>query len=146
MSDIVNMRQKALFFVTVQLETGGLAGSPSVRLKGETLRIKAGYQQELIINRGVYIVPVGHDGAWRVGATYNLNDNSPVATAEARGELIEKMGELVDFPFDIADQEWGFRPVTDDRRPIIGRHPELRCCYILRNGYKRRKSYPFLLR
>ena len=99
-------------------------------LKGETLRIKAGYQPELIINRGVYIVPVGHDGAWRVGATYNVNDNSAVATAEARAELIEKLGELVDFPFDVADQEWGFRPVTDDRRPIIGRHPELRCCYI----------------
>lgn len=93
-------------------------------LKGETIRIQSPHRQELIINRGVYIVPASPEGDWRVGATYNFQDEKPVITEVARKELVEKMRELVSFPFNIVGQDWGFRPTTPDRRPILGRHPE----------------------
>jgi glycine/D-amino acid oxidase-like deaminating enzyme len=38
---------------------------------------------------------------------------------------VEKTQELITFPFNIVHQEYGFRPTTPDRRPILGRHPAL---------------------
>jgi glycine/D-amino acid oxidase-like deaminating enzyme len=95
---------------------------PVSPLKGETLTIKAGASQERIINRGVYIVPSG-GGEFRVGATYNQKDSSRNTTPEARLALAQKLHELVNFSFEITGQEWGMRPTTPDRRPLIGAHP-----------------------
>jgi S-adenosylmethionine synthetase len=36
----------------------------------------------------------------------------------------KKLEELVSFPFQIISQEWGMRPTTRDRKPIMGAHPE----------------------
>ncbi len=114
-------------------------------LKGEIIRILSSHKQELIINRGVYIVPVNEGGEWRIGATYDLQDNKPGTSAAARIELVAKMKELVNFPFNIVGQEWGFRPTTPDRRPILGRHPELPSCYIFNGmGTKGVSLTPFL--
>ena len=94
-------------------------------LKGETLRIQCDYRESTILNRGVYIVPAAERGQWRVGATYDQEDKEPGATEKAKAELVEKTQELIAFPFNIVQQEYGFRPTTPDRRPIIGRHPEM---------------------
>lgn len=102
-------------------------------LKGETIRIQSSAPQKLIINRGVYMVPASSEGEWRVGATYNFQDVTPNVTENARQELIEKMKELVSFPFNIVGQEWGLRPTTPDRRPILGKHPEFGSVWIF-NG------------
>jgi glycine oxidase len=89
-------------------------------LKGETLTIKTSDNVNVIFNRGVYAVPF----IWKVGATYEFKDLTPTVTAQGREELIEKLNELVKFPYEIVNQEWGFRPTTPDRRPILGAHPE----------------------
>lgn len=102
-------------------------------LKGEAIRIETAYPEELIINRGVYMVPANVPGEWRVGATYNFQDNKPVVTEKAKTELSEKLQELVSFPFNIVGQEWGFRPTTPDRRPIMGKHPDHTRVYVF-NG------------
>ncbi len=106
---------------------------PIIPMKGETLRIQSNYEEKIILNRGVYAVPANQKGEWRVGATYSLVDLSHDTTDKAREELTSKMDELVSFPFVIMDQEWGLRPCTQDRRPILGRHPEQENLYIL-NG------------
>ena len=31
---------------------------------------------------------------------------------------------VVHFPYEVIGQEWGLRPTTPDRRPILGQHPE----------------------
>ncbi|HYF69032.1 MAG TPA: FAD-dependent oxidoreductase [Ohtaekwangia sp.] len=92
-------------------------------LKGETLKIKTGYQESVIINRGIYLVPVTK-GEWRVGSTYQFNDKSESITTEARQELEIKMQDLIAFPYEVLSQEWGMRPTTPDRRPLLGVHPE----------------------
>jgi glycine/D-amino acid oxidase-like deaminating enzyme len=106
---------------------------PILPLKGETLRIQSNYEEKMILNRGVYAVPANQKGEWRVGATYTFTDLSPDTTDKAREELTQKMKELVSFPFTIIDQQWGLRPSTHDRRPILGRHPEYENLSIL-NG------------
>jgi glycine oxidase len=93
-------------------------------LKGETITIGSSFHEEVIINRGVYLVPGRSPGEWRAGATYNFQDDRPGVTPGALQELREKLGELVNFPFEVRDQQWGLRPTTPDRRPLLGTHPE----------------------
>ncbi|HEY9004678.1 NAD(P)/FAD-dependent oxidoreductase [Ohtaekwangia sp.] len=93
-------------------------------LKGETILVKAPFRENIIVNRGVYFVPGLNPGEWRVGATYNFHDHDPGITAGAKVELEEKLTELMDLPYEWKSQEWGTRPTTPDRRPILGAHPE----------------------
>jgi glycine oxidase len=93
-------------------------------LKGETITIKSQWQRHVILNRGVYMVPgIGSD-EWRVGSTYNYNVTEPGVTEKGRKELSEKLSDLINFPFTIVSQDWGIRPTTIDRRPILGTHRE----------------------
>jgi glycine oxidase len=94
-------------------------------LKGETLCIESAFAEKLIVNRGVYFVPGQKSGEWRAGATYNFNDLEPAVTENAREELEEKLAELINFPFRTIGQEWGIRPTTPDRRPMLGTHPAI---------------------
>ncbi|HEY3401943.1 MAG TPA: FAD-dependent oxidoreductase [Ohtaekwangia sp.] len=94
-------------------------------LKGETIFVEAGITENVIFNRGVYAVPASQTGGgWRVGATYNFQDAMEGCTTEARAELELKLDNLLAVPFESKGQEWGFRPTTPDRRPLLGRHPE----------------------
>ncbi len=78
----------------------------------------------MIINRGVYVLPPDSNGRQRVGATYNFQDKLEEITAPARAELLERLDALIAYPFEVTDQQWGWRPTTPDRRPMLGRHPE----------------------
>jgi glycine oxidase len=96
--------------------------APILPLKGETIRIQTEFLPQQIINRGVYLVPSGFNQL-RVGATYNFQDAEPKITPAGRKELEEKLNELANFPYQVIDHEWGIRPVTPDRRPLMGMHP-----------------------
>jgi glycine oxidase len=93
-------------------------------LKGETLTIKTEFKKHVILNRGVYMVPDGVSGQFRVGATYRLNDAKRETTEEGKRELTEKLSDLFRLRFEITGQDWGVRPTTNDRRPLLGNHPE----------------------
>ncbi len=97
----------------------------SVRLlKGETLTIKLDQVPELIYNRGVYIVPQIEHGHFRVGATYETKNLSEEITTAGRMELDEKLTDLLKLPYRVIAQDWGFRPTSPDRRPILGHLPD----------------------
>jgi len=95
---------------------------PIKPLKGETLTITLDNPPPLIFNRGVYVVPAG-EKAWRVGATYS-HDITPGISEAARKELTEKLNSLLRIPYTITAQDWGIRPTTPDRRPLLGPHPD----------------------
>ncbi|WP_081210491.1 NAD(P)/FAD-dependent oxidoreductase [Salegentibacter sediminis] len=102
--------------------------------KGEYITI---YSEELqlneIVKSSVFIIPIGNN-LYRVGATYNNQDNSPDPTSNAREELISKLSAIISCKFDVVDQVAGIRPASKDRRPLAGQHPEyknLYCC----NGF-----------
>lgn len=93
-------------------------------LKGETLTIELEATPELIYNRGVYIVPMGEMNHYRVGATYETKNLSESVTEGGRKELEKKLQGLIKMSHKIISQDWGFRPTTPDRRPILGEHPD----------------------
>jgi glycine oxidase len=93
-------------------------------LKGETLLIKTEFKRHVILNRGVYMVPDGVPGHFKIGATYRSNDLTPMVSDEGRQELQDKLTQLLRVPFEVTDEDWGVRPTTPDRRPLLGNHPE----------------------
>ncbi len=98
-------------------------------LKGEILKLKSEVVPKCLYNRGVYVVP----GVWKAGATYSKTDQSPAVTLNARTELEQGLQALIRFPYEITGQNFGFRPTTPDRRPMLGRHPQHRHVFIF-NG------------
>jgi len=92
-------------------------------LKGETLSIKTPLPFDRIYNRGVYIVPAGEKGIYKAGATYATKDKTEAITTQGKVELEEKLNGLLNLPYEITGQDWGFRPTTSDRRPMLGAHP-----------------------
>lgn len=125
---------RVIFCEGVRVISNPWFGQVPVRpLKGETIQIKSDYKKHVIINRGVYMVPGSNAGQWRVGSTYHQKDRTETATAAARLELELKLNDLVSFSFQITSQDWGIRPTTTDRRPILGKHPEFEPLYIF-NG------------
>jgi glycine/D-amino acid oxidase-like deaminating enzyme len=88
------------------------------------LTIKIGWEKDVIINRGVYIVPGGTPGQYRVGSTYKYDDTSEAVTEEGRQELEGKLKDLIRLPYEVVGHDWGVRPTSPDRRPVLGAHPE----------------------
>ena len=97
-------------------------GLPLVPLKGEVITISTALPLECIYNRGIYFIPSA-PGSYKVGATYDIKDISARTTAGARAQLVEKAGAFLRNPFHCTHQEWGIRPSTMDRRPLLGVHP-----------------------
>lgn len=92
-------------------------------LKGETLTVELDQTPELIYNRGVYLVPLANK-RYRVGATYETKNLTRGTTEMGRQELEQKLRALIKIPYQVISQDWGFRPTTPDRRPILGEYPE----------------------
>lgn len=100
------------------------ANAPVRPLKGETLRIKIDWDRDVILNRGVYMVPENQNGEFRVGATYKFNVRTPGVTEDGRRELVDKLSSFLNLPFEVLAQDWGIRPTTNDRKPLLGCHHE----------------------
>ncbi len=92
-------------------------------VKGEVLLLKSGVELEWIINRGVFLLPLGN-GTWKLGSTYDQRDLSLSPTEAAKQDMLERLQSLVDIPFEVIGHRAGIRPATKDRRPVAGTHPK----------------------
>jgi glycine oxidase len=92
--------------------------------KGEllTLRIPE-LSLDKVVNKGVFILPLG-DHLYKVGATYEWQDLNEEISQKGKEELLEKLKRIINSPFEIISQQAGVRPTVNDRRPIIGMHPD----------------------
>lgn len=97
--------------------------------KGEILIIKIPLlsnksedYSEKVINKGVFILPLGNE-TYKVGATYEWEDLTEQATEKGKAFLIDKLEKVLKVPFEIIGHEAGIRPTVNDRRPLIGIHP-----------------------
>lgn len=116
--------QKIIFCNGIgSLHSTQIKNLPIRPLKGETLTIELDEAPELIYNRGVYMVPMATK-EYRVGATYETKNLTSGITAAGRMELEQKLKSLIKIPYRIVSQDWGFRPTTPDRKPILGEYPE----------------------
>jgi len=105
---------------------------PILTDKGEQLKVK------LSENIGDFLYKKKHflfhqNEFSYLGGTYNPKDLEPNTTDSARLELINDLNEMVNSDYEIMEQNWGFRPVSKDRRPILGRHLNYNNLFIL-NG------------
>lgn len=91
--------------------------------KGEILHVKSNFHISYILNRGVFVCPVG-DGEYKVGSTYDHRYKSRGPTSDAKDSIARRLKDLIAADFQITDHYAGLRPATKDRRPFVGKHPE----------------------
>lgn len=102
--------------------------------KGEYIIIKStDLKLDFAIKSSVFVMPLGSD-LYKVGATYEHIDKSPEPTQNARERLTKSLKDLISCDFEVVDQIAGIRPAVSDRRPVIGKHPELNNLYCC-NGF-----------
>lgn len=107
---------------------------PLVGNKGEYIIIKSPeLELNVVVKSSVFISPLGN-GLYVVGATYNNKDKTPEPSLEAREELTKKLERIITVPYEVVDQVAGIRPSTADRRPLVGKHPEIENMYCC-NGF-----------
>lgn len=90
-------------------------------VKGEIIDIKAPLPTDLIINRGVFMLP--KNGVFRIGSTYDHDQLDFIPTEKGIKMLINRLSKTYSGPYEIVDHTAGVRPATYDRRPFIGKHP-----------------------
>ncbi len=96
---------------------------PVIKLKGETLTVGLQDPPELIYNRGVYAVATQTPGAFKVGSTYQLKNIVNGISLGGQQELEMKFRQLFRSGYTILGQDWGLRPTTVDRKPVLGFWP-----------------------
>ncbi|MBC7862351.1 MAG: FAD-binding oxidoreductase [Bacteroidia bacterium] len=102
--------------------------------KGELLTFhSAELKTEHIINKGVFILPLGND-FYKCGATYEWSDLSQEPTEKGQLELETKLKKIIRVPFAVTERKAGVRPSVIDRRPALGMHPKLKNHFIF-NGF-----------
>ena len=106
---------------------------PYRRVKGELLIIEPEAPVPVILNRGLFIIPL-EKGYCKVGSTYDWQDTSWEVTGKAANELKERLDAFFKRKYKIMNQEAGIRPATLDRKPLAGAHPEFERLLIF-NGF-----------
>ena len=101
--------------------------------KGELLTINAPELKLDKIAKGpVFIMPI-KEHVYKVGATFNWTDKTLNPTEKGKEELLTKLKQLINVPFEIIDHQAGIRPTVKDRRPLLGTHAKHKNLAIL-NG------------
>ena len=94
---------------------------PLSGLKGQYLIIKArDLDLKAIVKAGIFIIPMGNN-RYKIGATYDRGDHTIYPTTKATQELICDFQSIVSCSFKVEEQLVGFRPISQDRRPLLGR-------------------------
>jgi len=94
---------------------------PFLPSKGEVITIKAEMKLNHILNRKIFILPVG-EKLFKVGSTYSWKFENELPTQAAREELIRHLKSVIKIPFEVVDHVAGIRPTVKDRRPMLGLH------------------------
>lgn len=109
--------------------------TPMKPAKGEVLTIDCeGLKLENdILNKGIFIMPLGNH-TYKVGATYEWESLDDVPTEKRKLELEQKLAAVIQTPYTVIKHEAGVRPSVIDRRPVVGKHPELNNYFVF-NGF-----------
>ncbi|PKH50626.1 FAD-dependent oxidoreductase [Tenacibaculum sp. Bg11-29] len=106
---------------------------PLNEAKGETITIHApDLNIDFLLKSSAFVMPLGND-LYKVGATFNWTDKTCNPTEEARKELEDKLKKVITVPYTVTDHTAGIRPTVNDRRPMVGIHPDHKALIVL-NG------------
>jgi glycine/D-amino acid oxidase-like deaminating enzyme len=98
-----------------------------------TVRVPAELTPDKIYNQQFLLFPTEEKNIFRLGATYEWHNLDEVPTQKATDELIERAKRALDIEFDVLDAHAAIRPNVADRRPVVGRHPEIETVFLF-NG------------
>ncbi len=95
---------------------------PFTPVKGELMDVECEAGFDFILNRGVFLVPLGAKN-FRLGSTYTRS-STQVFDDGAEKELKEKLSVIYSEEISVKERKVGIRPATKDRKPFVGLHPE----------------------
>ncbi|MFZ9955801.1 MAG: NAD(P)/FAD-dependent oxidoreductase [Flavobacteriales bacterium] len=106
---------------------------PFKPVNGDVLTLKIpSYQYSKCFNKNFFLLPL-HDGNYRLGATYNWSNLVFETNENAKNELLARVQGYIKGEITVVQHEAGVRPSSNDRRPILGAHPQHKNLYIF-NG------------
>jgi glycine oxidase len=101
--------------------------------KGEYITIHAPELQLHSVLKGpFFVIPLNKDH-FKVGATFAHGDDTREVTEKGRSQLVSALQKMLKVPFEVVEQEAGFRPTVKDRKPIVGNLPNHQNVYFF-NG------------
>tara|TARA_R110002096_G_scaffold206192_7_gene392343 strand:- start:11456 stop:12454 length:999 start_codon:yes stop_codon:yes gene_type:complete len=101
--------------------------------KGQILDLTIPRLEETrILNRRKWLLPLDGD-RYRAGATFEWDEADVSPTAEGRAEVESALRQTIRLPFEVTGHQAAFRPMAQQGRPILGRHPA-RPEHIIFNG------------
>lgn len=107
---------------------------PVIPNKGHHIKVKL--QQDLntkvTIKKKHFLFPL-NNGLHFYGGTYDRDQLHSKIDDSAVDQLVNGLAEIYPYDFEVKDISFGFRPTVKDRRPIVGRHSELKNFYVF-NG------------
>ncbi|MDA9037939.1 FAD-binding oxidoreductase [Flavobacteriaceae bacterium] len=106
---------------------------PLTGSKGEFLHIRTDkLSSNEIIKAGLFIVPISKDLYW-VGATFSRDDKTTQPTNKGKEWILIKLKKILKGSFEVVDHGAAIRPTVQDRRPLLGVHPQYKQLYVF-NG------------
>lgn len=97
-----------------------------------TVKLSEEIQNKATIKKKHFLFPLDQENYY-YGGTYD-RENIDEAIEEDAIEILKKsLSEFYPFDYEIINVEYGFRPTVNDRRPILGHHPEFKSFYLF-NG------------
>lgn len=106
---------------------------PFKPVKGDVLTVSIeGYHSKNILNKNFFLLPLP-DGNFRLGATYDWKNLNFEPTEAAKEDLLKRLKGCVKGEVKVLKHEAGVRPSSEDRRPILGPHPDYPQLYVF-NG------------
>lgn len=98
-----------------------------------TVRVPDSLTPDKIYNQQFLLFPTEKKNIFRLGATYEWKNLNEEPTQESTDELIERAKRALNIDFEVLDAQAAIRPNVADRRPTIGRHPEIKNLFLF-NG------------
>jgi glycine oxidase len=94
--------------------------------KGQLLHVHIpGLALTEVLNRGAYLLPLGNE-LFILGSTFDNDEVNEIPTDSAITDLLSRLAKFVKAPVKVVSQYAGIRPAVQDRRPVIGRHPQFK--------------------
>lgn len=97
---------------------------PLTQTKGEVLTIRLqSVSPNESLNRKCFLMPQAN-GTWKTGSNYVWDTDNSEPTESAKQEILKNLESITSEKPEIVLHEAGVRPTVDDRRPLLGKHPE----------------------
>lgn len=96
---------------------------PFTPAKGECLHIVIeNFYNDKVLKDEVAIMPIEGNNYY-IGATHEQHFTTADITDQGKAELEEKLGRILNSPYQITAHQAAVRPATKHRRPFVGMHP-----------------------